>query len=849
MKNKQRLTQQHPVSGVKCGACVKRLTAAIQEKDGTAKIEVNIAAQQLTLQSVLSRSAINGILQQLNYLPTTASNPLSPIATQSLPTRGHLERQKNQAENDLNKQVLATTEDDFATTTSVTLAIRGMTCAACVQSVEKALSSVAGVQSVQVNFANRLATVLADTQSEQLITAVKSIGYDAHIVKDLAANEQVRAAEEIKAYQQKLKQSFLAITFAVLMMAYALLGGDMMIRNGLSQWLWGGVGLLSLTVLWLTGRHFYRVAWQQLKRGRSNMDSLIALGTGSAWLYSMVVVIFPLAFAEISRHVYFEAVVMIVGMINLGQALELKARGKTSQAIRKLLDLRAKTATVLRQGKATVIPIEAVQKNDEIRVSVGEKIPVDGLIISGQSHVNEAMLTGESMPVKKSTGNRVIAGTLNGQGHFIMRATQVGRQTQLARIIQMVGEAQNSKPPISRLADKVAAIFVPSVVAIALLTAIIWLLSGATISHVLVAAVCVLIIACPCALGLATPISTMIGVGKAAEIGGLIRSGAALQRAAAIDCIVLDKTGTITAGKPLVTDFMLLTDDDKKPVLQAIAALEQGSEHPLAKALLNYCGEVEPVSITEFAAVVGQGVTATLEQQNLYLGNERLMQENHIDISPYQATIRTWKAHANTVVIFARNHRAEAMIAISDPVRYDAAAAIQQLKNHGIHLAILTGDNQETADAIAAQVDIDDVQASLLPADKLQVIKQYQAQGKVVAMVGDGINDAPALAAADVGFAIGGGTDVAVESADITLLNPSLQGVSKIMHISLATLSNIKQNLLGAFAYNMLGIPVAAGLFYPWTGELLNPMIAGAAMSLSSMTVVWNANRLRKLTL
>lgn len=816
--------EQLAVCGVKCSGCVKKLTAAIQARDSAAQVTVDIAEQRLTLVSVLPLAAVQGILHDLGYLPQSVDNAETQLAAKELAA--------NQAE-------LSTEQ------TAITVAIGGMTCAACVQSVEAALSAVAGVQSAQVNFANRLATVYGHASAAALITAAKAAGYPARVVKDLAANEQARAEEEQQIYQQKRKHSLVAIGLGALMMAYGLLGGDIMIRVGLSQWIWGGVGVLCLAILWLTGRHFYQAAWQQLKRGRSNMDSLIALGTGSAWLYSMAVVLFPLAFAAASRHVYFEAAVMIVGMINLGQALELKARGKTSQAIRKLLDLRVKTATVIRDGADVVMPIAAVQVNDNIRVAVGEKIPVDGVITQGESRINEAMLTGESMPQKKTPGDKVVAGTLNGQGSFVMRATQVGEQTQLARIIHMVGEAQNSKPPISRLADKVAAIFVPVVVLIALLTAVVWLISGATVSHVLVTAVCVLIIACPCALGLATPISTLIGVGKAAEVGGLIRSGDALQRAAGIDTVLLDKTGTITAGKPQVTAFMLLSENKKADVLADIAALEQGSEHPLAKALLHYCGEVEKQHITAFAAIVGQGVTAKRNQQTLLLGNERLMAENQIDLQPYQATINTWKLAANTVVIFAVDNQVQAIIGISDPIRHDATATIQQLKNQGIQVAMLTGDNQETANAIAAQAGIDEVQANLLPGDKLAVIKQYQSQGKVVAMVGDGINDAPALAAADVGFAMGGGTDVAVESADITLLHPSLQGIVEVMQISRATLNNIKQNLWGAFSYNALGIPIAAGLFYPWTDWLLSPIVAGAAMSLSSVTVVWNANRLR----
>lgn len=838
MLNNKAKVLQLPISAVKCGRCVNKLTDAIHIKDPAAIVDVDIEKQWLTLQSRLPQSVVTAVLQELGYSATESASVTVP------PTHKVVTHQVEQTEVEL-----AATQ-----TASINLAISGMTCAACVSRVEKALLALAEVASVQVNFASRLATIVVatgtaiDNDRQTLITAVESLGYQARLVEDLAANERVRAAEAEKNYREKINHSLVALTMGLLMMGYGLFGGSMRVDTGLSQWMWGGVGVLSLLILWQTGRHFYRVAWQQLIRGSSNMDSLIALGTGSAWLYSMVVVCFPLAFEPTSRYVYFEAAVMIVGMINLGQALELKARGKTSKAIRRLLDLRTTTATVIRDGKETLVAIEAVQINDEIRVTVGEKIPVDGVIIAGQSRVNEAMLTGEPMPVKKSVGDQVVAGTLNGQGSFVFRATQVGEKTQLARIIQMVGDAQNSKPPISRLADKVAAIFVPVVVVTAILTALAWAVAGAATSHILVAAVCVLIIACPCALGLATPISTMIGIGKAAEIGGLIRNGEALQRAATIDTVVLDKTGTITVGKPTVTAFMLLTETDKSVILRQIAALEQGSEHPIAKALLDYCEETKPLHIKDFSAITGQGVIGELNQQKLLLGNERLMQENQVDMTAHQAVIQAWKAKAQTVVIFAANGKAQAIMGISDAVRHDAAEAIQQLQHRNIDVVMLTGDNQETANAIANQVNIKTVKAHLLPEDKLRIIKDYQLTKKVVAMVGDGINDAPALAAADVGFAMGGGTDVAIESADITLLSPRLAGVSAIIGISEATLNNIKQNLWGAFTYNALGIPLAAGIFYPWTGWLLSPVIAGAAMTLSSLTVVGNANRLRKLT-
>ncbi len=540
---------------------------------------------------------------------------------------------------------------------------------------------------------------------------------------------------------------------------------------------------------------------------------------------------------------------MILGMINLGKALELKTRGKTSQAIRRLLDLRAKTAIVIRDGQDITLPIEAVEIGDNIRVRGGEKIPVDGIIIQGQSRINEAMLTGEPIAVKKQVGDMVSAGTLNSEESFIIEATKVGNETQLAQIIQMVSQAQNSKPSITQLADKVVIVFVPIVLLIALLTANLWWLSGATSSHILVTTVSVLIIACPCALGLATPISTMIGVGKAAENGGLIRSGDVLQKAADIDVVILDKTGTITQGKPSVVDVIIANDSDslinKEEILSHIVAMEQGSTHPLAKALLDYCGTTKNVSevsqVSDIEMIEGQGIIGNFSDKTLRLGNEQLMIENNIAIAtPITSQLNDWKNKAYTIIYFATDSQLQAVFAISDSIREDSKQAILALHQQGIEVVMLTGDNEQTAKSVAEQVGIKNWTANCLPEDKLNKVKALQSNGRKVAVVGDGINDSPALALADVGFAIGGGADVAIESADITLLNPSLYGIAKVIGISEATIKNIKQNLWGAFIYNALAIPLAAS-------GLLSPIIAGLAMSLSSVTVVSNANRLRKL--
>jgi Cu+-exporting ATPase len=585
----------------------------------------------------------------------------------------------------------------------------------------------------------------------------------------------------------------------------------------------------------------------------ANMDTLIALGTGTAWLYSMVVVLAPGILPESARHLYFEATAMIIGLINLGQALELKARGRTSQAIRRLLDLRVKTALVIRDGQELTLPVEEVVAGDHIRVRAGEKIPVDGEVTEGQSVVDESMLTGEPIPVEKAAGDTVSAGTVNGQGSIVFEAQKVGSDTVLAQIISMVSNAQNSKPPISHLADKVSAVFVPTVMILSVLTALAWYNFGPqpTLVYMVVAATSVLIIACPCALGLATPISTMIGVGKAAEFGGLIRNGDALQRASELNTIVLDKTGTITQGKPAVTNYRNFTGSDD--VLNVTEALEKGSNHPLAMALTAYAGEHKPAQsstgeVSDFASVTGMGVKATVDGMPLLLGNAKLMQEYGIDVQQATELASEWEAQANTVTYLARNNTIEALFGISDPIRDDAKAAIARFHQQGLNVVMLTGDNPNTAAAIAREAGVDEFYAELMPEDKLSWVKQLQSKGKVVGMVGDGINDAPALAQADVGFAIGSGTDVAIESADITLMRGSLHGISDVIAISSAAMKNIKQNLLGAFIYNSLGIPVAAGVLFPLTGWLLSPIIAGAAMSLSSITVVSNANRLRLFT-
>jgi Cu+-exporting ATPase len=539
---------------------------------------------------------------------------------------------------------------------------------------------------------------------------------------------------------------------------------------------------------------------------------------------------------------------MIIGLINLGQALELRAKGKTSEAVRRLLDLRAKTARVIRNGEEQDLPVEQVRKGDHIRVRPGEKLPVDGVIVEGSTRIDESMLTGEPMPVSKTKDDEVSAGTLNTHGSIIYEATRVGSETALAQIIKLVKKAQGSKPAIGRLADKISSVFVPTVMLVAIGAALVWYNVGPepAVVHMMIAATTVLIIACPCALGLATPMSVMVGVGKAAEYGALIRQGEALQTAGKIDLVILDKTGTITAGHPAVTRIKAVNGNENA-LLALAAGLEQHSEHPLAEAVLNRASDddVQPETVTGFKALNGKGVLGQFKGQTVRLGNRRWLEAEGIDVATLDSAALSITEEAGTPLFLATGDKVQGVIGVADAIKPDSEAAIRRLHDAGIKVMMVTGDIDATARAIATKTGIDDYRAEVLPENKAEVVSEMRGKGYTVAMVGDGINDAPALAAADVGFAIGTGTDVAIESAAITLMRGSLHGVPDAIEISRATVTNIKQNLFGAFVYNTMGIPVAAGLLYPVWGILMSPILAGAAMSLSSVTVVSNANRLR----
>ena len=731
------------------------------------------------------------------------------------------------------------------------LIIEGAGCASCVGKIEGALKATLGVVSAEMNFADRTVTVYGTAKTKELIKAVESVGYNAKPIDDSSATDALdeKEAADFAYYKKLMRDTFIALSLGVPLMIYSIVVGEMTVETNLERISWLVVGILTFGVMYFSGKHFYVGAWKSFKNHSANMDTLIALGTGTAWLYSMVVVFAPDAVPLMARHVYFEATAMIIGLIDLGLALEIKARGKTSEAIKRLIGLQAKTATVVRDNKEVQIGIEQVLFNDIVKVKPGEKIPVDGVVLEGHTSIDESMLTGEPMPAEKAEEDEVVAGTLNKSGMILFRATRVGKDTALAQIINMVKRAQNSKPPIGRLADVISAFFVPVVMITSVLSALAWLNFGPepAIAFAIVSATTVLIIACPCALGLATPMSVMVGVGKAAEAGVLIRNGEALQTASKITAMILDKTGTITEGAPKVTDIVLAKATDEKDVLQLAASLESGSEHPLAQAIVESAldQDIELLKIEAFNAITGFGVEASCNNKALLFGNDKLMKLKGIDLTGFVEQAQSLAKEAKTPMYFAVDGELAAIIAVADPIKSDSISAIKRLQANGIRVIMLTGDNKETAAAVAKKVGISEFLAEVLPEDKANKVKELQEGGEIVGMTGDGINDAPALALADVGFAIGTGTDVAIESADITLMRGSLHGLADAIAVSKATLRNIKQNLFGAFVYNVAGIPFAAGVLYPFFGILLSPVIAGAAMAFSSLTVVSNANRLR----
>ena len=735
---------------------------------------------------------------------------------------------------------------------AVELGIQGMSCASCVHRIETALKNTPGVLKASVNLGTEQATVTyvpGMTDSQNLISVIDSVGYRAHLLEGEASEDRERI-ERQKAFK-KLRNRFLfsaVLSAAILIVSFPEIFPFLKILTDKTRWIF--LFILTTPVLLYAGASFYTGAWKALKHRSADMNTLIALGTGAAYLYSLIATFLPGLLPQAMRNVYFDTTALIITLILLGKLLEARAKGRTSEAIKKLMGLQAKTARVIRNGEEQDIPIEEVLVDEVIVVRPGEKIPVDGKVISGSSNVDESMITGESIPVKKKAGEEVIGATLNKTGSFQFRATRVGKDTALAQIIKLVQQAQGSKAPIQRLADIISGYFVPVVVVIAIVTFVIWFDFGPkpSLIYALITFVTVLIIACPCALGLATPTSIMVGTGKGAENGILIKNGEALEMVNKLTSIVLDKTGTITVGRPDVTDITPVNPFKETEILLAAASLERSSEHPLGEAIVEHARtkSMSLADASDFNAIPGYGVEGNVNGRHVMLGNLKLMTDRKVDVSLLEQKMEQLTGAGKTPVYIAINQKAAGIIAVADPVKEDSFEAITALKRLGLQVVMISGDNRHTADAIARQVGIDRVLAEVLPEDKAFEVKKLQQEGSIVGMVGDGINDAPALAQANIGIAIGTGTDIAMEASDITLIKGQLTSVATAIKLSKATMRNIRQNLLGSFFYNTIGIPVAAGILYPFFGVLLNPIIASAAMAMSSVTVLSNALRLRR---
>lgn len=727
--------------------------------------------------------------------------------------------------------------------TTLQVKLTNVSCASCVKSIEAALKSNPAIENFEVNFASRIVTAKGTLSENDIVKTLGGAGYNAYAINE----DEVQEAPEFAYMKTLFIKAVIAGIFGVGFLLTSWLGLEPSFYTLADKIIWVFLAIFTLGLMYYCGGHLFKNAWNAFKHHMATMDTLISIGTGAAWLYSVIVILFPLLVPEASRHVYFEASLIIIAFINLGAALETRARGKTSQAIKHLIGLQPKTARVLRDNREYDIPIKELQVGDIVRVYPGEKMPVDGKIIEGASTIDESMLTGEAMPVKKEKDDEVFGGTVNQTGSFLFQTTAVGSQTALAQIINLVQSAQSSKPPIAKLADTISGYFVPVVLIIAIITAVVWFNFDFSAGFILVASMTVLIIACPCALGLAAPISVMVGVGKAAEHGILIRNGEALQQASQIDAIVFDKTGTLTMGQPELVELIADSGFNKTQLLHYISSLESQSEHPLAKAILKKSREqdLDLLPIKNFESHTGMGVSATIEDKLILLGNQRLMEKHRIALDALISESDRLASQGKTPIFIGVDNKIAGLAIIADPIKTDSLQTINNLKKMGVYTVMLTGDNRKTAQAVGTELGVDEIISEVLPVDKSEKISQLQSRFKTVAMVGDGINDAPALAKANVGFAIGSGTDIAIESADVTLIGSSIGAVINTIELSKTTLLNIKQNLAGAFLYNMIGIPIAAGILFPFLGVLLSPIIASAAMAASSLTVVTNANRLR----
>jgi len=726
-----------------------------------------------------------------------------------------------------------------------TFPVLEMTCAACAVSVESMLKATKGVMDAGVNYANQSAWVDFDktvTTPLDLQNAVRSIGYD--LVVDVEDPQAIQEESQRKNYEEIKQRTIWSAVLALPIVVIGMFFMDLPYGNYISM-------ALAAPVVFYGGRNFFIHAFKQARHGKANMDTLVALSTGIAFLFSVFNTFYPQFWLSrgIHPHVYYEAAAVVIVFISLGKVLEERAKSKTSSAIKKLMGLQPKTVHVLVNGTEQVLPIASVKVGDIILVHPGEKIPVDGLVTLGSSYVDESMISGEPVPVEKVAENKVLAGTINQKGSFRFEAKKVGADTMLAHIIKMVQEAQGSKAPVQKLVDKIAGIFVPVVIGISILTFFIWMIMGGddAFTHALLTSITVLVIACPCALGLATPTAIMVGVGKGAENNILIKDAESLELAHKVNAIILDKTGTITEGKPVVTNLQW-TESTSEKFLEVLLSMEIQSEHPLAQAVVAYLHEkeVKSINLDHFESITGRGVTARLKDSTFFVGNRKLIEEKNIQLpESISALSEEWQSEAKTVIYFSNEKTVLAMIAIADKIKPTSRAAIETLQKKGLEVYLVTGDNEHTARAVARQAGIIHFRAEVLPAEKADFVKQLQQEGKIVAMVGDGINDSHALAQADVSIAMGKGSDIAMDVAKMVLITSDLQTIPKALNLSTKTVRGIHQNLFWAFIYNVIGIPIAAGLLYPINGFLLDPMIAGAAMALSSVSVVSNSLRLK----
>jgi P-type Cu+ transporter len=820
LRPEERLTEEHslrfPVEGMTCAACSSRLQRALERVDGVTSADVNLATEQATVHLAHGGSATHLVdaVEKAGY---------------------------------------------SARTSRTTLAVTGMTCAACVGRVQRALEKHPAVLSADVNLATERATIghLPSVERSELVALVRDAGYD---VVDEAGDSADAADSEAEAREAhrigQRKRLTVAALFTVPIMVLDM--GSMMIP-GAHDWLMSVLTMqgfflllfaLGTVVQFGPGLTFYRAGWASLRHGSPDMNALVMIGTTAAYGYSVVATFLPGILPAGTVHVYYEAAAVIITLVLLGRYMEAKARGRTSEAIKKLAGIQPRTARVLRDGSPVDVDVSDVLTDDIVVVRPGERIPVDGVVETGASFIDESMITGEPVPVEKSKGDEVVGGTINGHSSFTFRATRIGKETVLAQIIRMVEDAQASRPPIQRLADRVVAVFVPIVLVIAATTFVTWMVFGPApaLTFALVNMVAVLIIACPCAMGLATPTSVMVGTGRAADSGILFRRGEALQLLRESDVIALDKTGTITEGRPRLTDIRSINGFDQGEIIALAAAVERFSEHPIAKAIVESAEErgLDVPDGIDISAIPGRGVVGSVDGRKIRAGTLRWMDTESIGISEVGQITDELAADGKTPVVLAVDDQIVAVLAVADPIRETSKHAIQVMHRMGLNVAMITGDTRKTADAVARAVGIDEVVAEVLPDGKVAAVESLAEGGRKVAFVGDGINDAPALAKADVGVAIGTGTDIAIESADVVLMSGDLMGVPRAIALSRATMRNIKQNLFWAFCYNVLLIPVAAGVLYPSTGVLLSPMLAAGAMAISSLFVVGNALRLRR---